>query len=103
MSSQNDRIRDYLTLINKLQAEVDEKSSDSSAFRHMTRMMGVNNLSFMDFERWCDGQDRKKVVISPFSATELKTLINLCHPDKHQGKQSAVSITQKLLGMRGKT
>jgi len=37
-----------------------------------------------------------------FDKKEIKTLISLCHPDKHGGKESAVSITQKLLKMRGK-
>ena len=35
-----------------------------------------------------------------FSQDEIKTLINLCHPDKHQQKKSAVEITQKLLSMK---
>lgn len=35
-----------------------------------------------------------------FSEDEIKTLITLCHPDKHQQKQSAVEMTQKLLAMR---
>lgn len=37
---------------------------------------------------------------SPFSNDEIKTLIVLCHPDKHGGKDTAVKMTQKLLGMR---
>ena len=36
-----------------------------------------------------------------FSDAEIKTLISLCHPDKHGGKESAVRITQKLLKLRG--
>lgn len=36
-----------------------------------------------------------------FTQDELRTLIQLCHPDKHQGKESAVAITQKLLRLRG--
>ena len=35
-----------------------------------------------------------------FSKAEIKSLISLCHPDKHQGKDSAVRITQKLLRMK---
>lgn len=35
-----------------------------------------------------------------FSQDEIKKLIALCHPDKHQQKQSAVEMTQKLLAMR---
>ena len=37
---------------------------------------------------------------SQFTAAEIETLINLCHPDKHGGKESANRITAKLLGMR---
>lgn len=35
-----------------------------------------------------------------FTAEELKTLLQLCHPDKHDGKESAKRITQKLLELR---
>ena len=35
-----------------------------------------------------------------FSGEELRTLISLCHPDRHGGKESAVRITQKLLALR---
>lgn len=34
------------------------------------------------------------------SKEEIKTLISLCHPDKHNGKKSAVEITQRLLELR---
>jgi predicted RNA polymerase sigma factor len=36
-----------------------------------------------------------------FTQEEIRRLIMLCHPDKHDGKQSAVEITQKLLRLRG--
>lgn len=42
-------------------------------------------------------------VIAPpdqFTQDELRTLINLCHPDKHNGKETAVEMTQKLLALR---
>lgn len=35
-----------------------------------------------------------------FSEAELRTLLSLCHPDKHGGKESATRITQKLIAMR---
>ena len=31
---------------------------------------------------------------------DLKILIQLCHPDRHDGKKSAVEITKKLLLLR---
>lgn len=42
-------------------------------------------------------------VIAPpaqFTEDEIRTLIQLCHPDKHNGKESAVNITKKLLALR---
>lgn len=48
-------------------------------------------------------QTNNQVVIkSPFNEDQLKTLINLCHPDRHGGKQSAVEITQILLSLRNR-
>ncbi len=35
-----------------------------------------------------------------FNNKEIDTLIRLCHPDKHNGKDSATEITQKLLEIR---
>lgn len=37
---------------------------------------------------------------STFTNDEIKTLIRLCHPDKHNGSVAANSITTKLLKMR---
>lgn len=37
-----------------------------------------------------------------FSQEELDTLLRLCHPDKHNGRESATRITQKILELRGK-
>ena len=34
-----------------------------------------------------------------FTPKEIKTLIALCHPDKHDNKRSATDITAKLLEM----
>jgi hypothetical protein len=41
-----------------------------------------------------------KIPAPQFTPDELKTLLLLCHPDKHGGKDSAVRITQKLLELR---
>lgn len=35
-----------------------------------------------------------------FTKLEIDILIRLCHPDKHDGKRSAVEITQKLIKLR---
>lgn len=37
-----------------------------------------------------------------FSQTEIKALIRLCHPDRHNGRQLAVDITAKLTSMVNK-
>lgn len=39
---------------------------------------------------------------SSFSEEELKALLQLVHPDKHGGKESAVRMTQKINQLRGK-
>lgn len=37
---------------------------------------------------------------NPFSQEDIRRLISLCHPDKHDGKQIAVEMTQKLLSLK---
>jgi hypothetical protein len=52
------------------------------------------------------GEDFLKHGIMPedappqFSQDEIKRLLMLCHPDKHDGKAMAVEMTQKLLRLR---
>lgn len=36
----------------------------------------------------------------PLTKDDIKSLLQLCHPDKHDGKESAVQMTQKLLKIR---
>lgn len=40
------------------------------------------------------------VGVEQFSKAEIKSLISLCHPDKHNGKVSANTMTAKLVEMR---
>ena len=35
-----------------------------------------------------------------FTADDIKTLVRLCHPDKHAGSTAANNITRKLLALR---
>lgn len=35
-----------------------------------------------------------------FTPEQLRTLLQLCHPDKHGGKESAVQITQHINSLR---
>lgn len=58
----------------------------------------INKLGGMDFIR--KGEQRAKQ-ISQFTDDELTKLIQLCHPDKHDGKPMANEMTAKLLTMKG--
>lgn len=71
------------------------------SFHYIVDRLAKSGKSVDDLFKRLDGQENKQSE-SAFSEEEIKVLIRLCHPDRHQGKQSAVSITQKLLGMRGK-
>ena len=44
--------------------------------------------------------NKAKIGNSSFSKEEIKTLITLCHPDKHCGSETATKLTQKLLSLR---
>jgi hypothetical protein len=44
--------------------------------------------------------DRPAKATPQFTDDEIRSLIQLCHPDRHNGKESAVRMTQKLTGMR---
>lgn len=39
---------------------------------------------------------------SQFTDAELRSLLQLVHPDKHGGKESAVTLTQKINALRSK-
>lgn len=102
--------------IEHLQAQLERSHKHAErlkrdSYSHLDRLKSFNFIvdglaksgkSVDDLFKWLDGHENKRSE-RVFSEEEIKTLIRLCHPDKHQGKQSAVSITQKLLGMRGKT
>lgn len=38
---------------------------------------------------------------SQFTDAELRSLLQLVHPDKHGGKQIAITLTQKINALRG--
>lgn len=46
-------------------------------------------------------QNRPKVEVRGFSEADLKSLLQLVHPDKHGGKESAVRMTQLINQLRG--
>ena len=47
-------------------------------------------------------QTSKAVGANEFSDAEIKSLISLCHPDKHGGREVANEITKKLLAIKGR-
>lgn len=46
-------------------------------------------------------QNRPQVEVRGFSEADLKSLLQLVHPDKHGGKESAVRMTQLINQLRG--
>lgn len=42
-----------------------------------------------------------KTQAKQLSEEDIKRLLMLCHPDKHDGKPMAVEMTKKLLALRG--
>lgn len=85
-------------------AERLERASDSNlerlkSFRYIVEELAKSGKSVDDLFKWIDGQENKQSE-SAFSEEEIKVLIRLCHPDKHQGRAAAVSMTQKLLRIR---
>ena len=85
-------------------AERLERASDSNlerlkSFRYIVEELAKSGKSVDDLFKWIDGQENKQPE-SAFSEEEIKVLIRLCHPDKHQGRAAAVSMTKKLLRIR---
>lgn len=46
------------------------------------------------------GQDFLNKACGQFNDDELRSLLQLVHPDKHDGKESAHKLTQKINGLR---
>lgn len=45
-------------------------------------------------------ENRKLRSLEVFTQEEIKTLISLCHPDRHGNSERSNTITSRLLGMR---
>lgn len=58
----------------------------------------VRRINKLGGEEFLSGGERKTP--AQFSADDLQRLIQLCHPDKHDGKPLATEMTQKLLKMK---
>lgn len=59
----------------------------------------VKRINALGGEAFLARGERKS---AQFDADEITKLINLCHPDKHDGKPMATEMTQKLLKLKGK-
>lgn len=73
----------------KLQAQV---SKWNTLVERINRLGGED---FLDHAKIGKGS-----VNTQFTDAELKSLLQLVHPDKHDGKESAVRITQKINQLR---
>ena len=60
------------------------------------RINDLGGEDFLDTATSSDDLFKQNV----FSQDELRKLIQLCHPDKHEGKQMAHEITSRLNSMR---
>lgn len=57
----------------------------------------INRINALGGESFLEGKSKQS---SQFTQDEIRTLIRLCHPDKHAGSAAANEMTQKLLKMR---
>lgn len=55
----------------------------------------VTRINKKGGEEFLDGEGAPRL-----SQDDIKRLLMLCHPDKHDGKSAAVEMTQKLLKLR---
>jgi hypothetical protein len=53
----------------------------------------VTRINEMGGQKFLDGE-------AQLDQSEIKKLITLCHPDKHNGKDVATEMTQRLLELR---
>ena len=56
----------------------------------------INLINKKGGQRFLDEGILPEQAAPQFTKEEIKTLIQLCHPDKHGGKESAVEMTKKL-------
>lgn len=51
-------------------------------------------------QQFLDGPSYKDRMKQQFTDDELRSLLQLVHPDRHHGKESAVKMTQKINALR---
>lgn len=55
----------------------------------------VRRINLKGGEAFLNGDTKNQ-----FTQEEIKALIRLCHPDRHNGSEASIKITQKLLKLR---
>lgn len=87
----------------KIEAKVLRKLWHESAdlagqYKAKIRQLSVENYSLE--ARLSALQRSKAAPDTMFTQDELRSLLQLVHPDKHEGKESAVRLTQKINELR---
>ena len=82
----------------KYDSLLSEKYAFEAAFYRLNKKWNnlVDTINEKGGRIFLDGEIKNK----EFNEEEIKILIQLCHPDKHNGKQIAIDITKKLLDIR---
>lgn len=62
----------------------------------------INDKGGRDFLLYGKIDRNTPKTIHQFNDDELRSLLQLVHPDKHGGKQSAITLTQKINQLRSK-
>lgn len=62
----------------------------------------INAKGGEDFLKFGTLNNDAPKTVHQFTDDELRSLIQLVHPDKHDGKESAVRLTQKINDLRAK-
>ena len=71
--------------------------------RKLMEEIELDNRLIARLNRLVDSlKDKASESSGQFTQSELRSLILLCHPDRHNGKESAITLTQKLISMRTK-
>lgn len=90
----------------KLRSAYDKLLVDqfSLSITHEKLMREYNNLvktiNEKGGQKFLDNATVGSASINGIDADDIKKIILLCHPDKHDGKKIAIDITKKLLSIR---
>lgn len=91
----SDAARGMAKAFEELRSITDELQRQNATLRQRVSML-TNENAVLSRMSWGVTEHQQ------FSETQLRTLIQLCHPDKHGGKASAVEITQHINQLRRK-